>query len=323
MSPHQNFGPVVASVPCNLSWHNELTIALPGLRISWRFSSILSFCEIKKWHSWFVIKQNVRIIFFVYKGIVVLLYELITQELPFLRRYARAMTGDQMTGDLYVEAMLQEHILTPRPVETPLPRDRVALFALLDSVIADPNALPKADKDLAVFAGMSSISRRALFLTAVEQFDRESAGKILGLSPEDLHAVLTEAERDLVAALATTVLIIEDEPMIAFQLKEIIESLGHTMAGRATTRDEAVELARQHKPGLLLVDIQLADGSSGLDAMDQISEFHSAPSIVITAYPGRLLAGRANEPAFLLPKPFRVDLVRAVISQALLTQART
>ena len=114
------------------------------------------------------------------------------------------------------------------------------------------------------------------------------------------------------------VLIIEDEPMIAFQLKEIIESLGHKMVARAPTRDAAIEKAREHKPGLILVDIQLADGSSGLDAMDMISEFHQAPCIVITAYPERLLAGRANEPAFLISKPFRAEHVKTVISQALL-----
>jgi CheY-like chemotaxis protein len=90
------------------------------------------------------------------------------------------------------------------------------------------------------------------------------------------------------------------------------------MAARAPTRDIAIEMAREHKPGLILVDIQLADGSSGLDAMDMISEFHQAPCIVITAYPERLLAGRAKEPAFLISKPFRAEHVKTVVSQALL-----
>lgn len=249
-----------------------------------------------------------------------MLYELLTQELPYLRRYARAMTGDQMAGDLHVEAMLQEYILKPRPVETPLPADRIALFTLLDSVIADSNVIPPADELVPVFSGMSSLSRRALFLIAVEQFDREAVQQILRISSEQLDAALAEAENDLVSTLATNVLIIEDEPLIAFQLKEIIESLGHTMAARASTRDEAVAMARQHAPGLILVDIQLADDSSGLDAMDQISEFHRASSVVITAYPERLLSGQSNEPAFLIPKPFRADHVKAVISQALLTR---
>lgn len=252
-----------------------------------------------------------------------MLYELITQELPYLRRYARAMTGDQITGDLYVEAMLQEHILTPRPLETPLPADRIALFALLDSVIANPNALPASDESFPAFRAMSSLSRRALFLTAVEQFDRHAVETILKLTSAQLDTALAEAERDLVTALSTSVLIIEDEPMIAFQLKEIVESLGHTMVARAMTRDEAVTMASTHFPGLILVDIQLADGSSGLDAMSSIAQFHSAPSVVITAYPERLLAGQSNEPTFLIPKPFRADHVKAIVSQALLARANS
>ena len=249
-----------------------------------------------------------------------MLYELITQELPYLRRYARAMTGDQVTGDLYVEAMLQEYILTPRPAETPLPTNRITLFALLDAVLANPETLPQADENLPVFKGMSSLSRRALFLAAVEQFDASAIQAILQISPAELKSALEDAEKELVATLSTNVLIIEDEPMIAFQLKEIIESLGHTFSARATTRDEAVEMARKHRPGLMLVDIQLADNSSGIDAMKQIAEFHQAPSVVITAYPERLLSGQSNEPAFLIPKPFRADHVRAVISQALMTR---
>ena len=249
-----------------------------------------------------------------------MLYELLTRELPYLRRYARAMTGDQITGDLYVESMLQEHILTPRPAETPLPNDRIALFALLDSVIVNPQALPQTAEQVSVFKGMSSLSRRALFLTAVEQFEPEAVQQILDISADQLDDALAGAEQELLATLATNVLIIEDEPMIAFQLKELIESLGHTMVARATTHDEAVKLAAEFKPGLMLVDIQLADGSSGLDAMAEIAEFHKAPSVVITAYPERLLSGQSNEPAFLIPKPFRNDHVKAMISQALLAR---
>ena len=250
-----------------------------------------------------------------------MLYELITKELPFLRRYARAMTGDQIAGDLCVETMLQENILKPQPSDAPLPEDRIALFALLDSVLTAPDGLPNTDAAIPAFRNLSSLSRRALFLTAVEQLDSAAVGKILKVSTEDLADILQEAERDLASSLATDVLIIEDEAMIAFQLKEIIESLGHNLVARATTLKEAVEQARATRPGLMLVDIQLADGSSGLDAMDEIFAFHKVPSIVITAFPERLLSGRANEPAFLIPKPFRADHVKTVISQALLAKA--
>jgi CheY-like chemotaxis protein/DNA-directed RNA polymerase specialized sigma24 family protein len=249
------------------------------------------------------------------------LYELITKELPYLRRYARAMTGDQVAGDLCVETMLQEHVLKPQPSDASLPQDRTDLFALLDKIVAAPDQAPHANQAIPALQNLSSLSRRALFLTAVEQLDSNAVGKILNVDADELADILSEAERDLASALATDVLIIEDEAMIAFQLKEIVESLGHNMVARATTRDEAVNQARATKPGLMLVDIQLADGSSGLDAMDDIFTFHKPPSIVITAFPERLLSGRGNEPTFLIPKPFRADHVKTVISQALLTKA--
>ena len=250
-----------------------------------------------------------------------MLYQLITKELPYLRRYARAMTGDQVAGDLCVESMLQEHVLKPQPSDSQLPENRIDLFVLLDSILADPSLIPVENLSIPAFQNLSSISRRALFLTAVEQLESAAVEKILKVGADELSDILKQAEQELASSLATDILIIEDEAMIAFQLKEIIESLGHKMIARATTREEAVKQARATSPGLMLVDIQLADGSSGLDAMDEIIQFHKAPSIVITAFPERLLSGRANEPAFLIPKPFRADHVKTVISQALLTKA--
>jgi CheY-like chemotaxis protein len=71
------------------------------------------------------------------------------------------------------------------------------------------------------------------------------------------------------------------------------------------------------KPGLVLADIQLADGSSGLDAVNEMLKSFSVPVVFITAYPERLLTGERPEPAFLITKPFQPETVKAVISQAL------
>jgi CheY-like chemotaxis protein len=68
---------------------------------------------------------------------------------------------------------------------------------------------------------------------------------------------------------------------------------------------------------MVLADIQLADGSSGLDAVNEMLTSFSVPVIFITAYPERLLTGERPEPAFLITKPFQPETVKAVISQAL------
>ena len=90
----------------------------------------------------------------------------------------------------------------------------------------------------------------------------------------------------------------------------------------ARTERQAIEAILQTKPGLVLADIHLADGSSGLDAVNEILRSFSVPVIFVTAYPQRLLTGTRPEPTFLITKPFHHDNVRAVISQALFFDIR-
>jgi CheY-like chemotaxis protein len=160
--------------------------------------------------------------------------------------------------------------------------------------------------------------RQALLLTAMEDFSNNEAAIILGLTPEDVARMVKEALYDLVAQVPVSVLIIEDEPVISMDLQNIVEEMGHHVCGTATTRREAVAAAQATKPGLVLADIQLADNSSGIDAVNEILTQITAPVIFITAYPERLLTGERPEPTFLVSKPFMTDTVKATIAQALL-----
>ena len=89
------------------------------------------------------------------------------------------------------------------------------------------------------------------------------------------------------------------------------------MVGIASTHNEALSLARLDRPELILADIQLADNSSGLEAVLEILEEITVPVIFITAYPEQLLSGERPEPAFLITKPFDVETLNVSISQAL------
>jgi CheY-like chemotaxis protein len=126
-----------------------------------------------------------------------------------------------------------------------------------------------------------------------------------------------EAIEEIDRESSTSVLIIEDEPLISMQLEDLVRSLGHDVCGMAATRTQAREIAQRETPGLVLADIQLADGSSGLDAVDDILKLVDVPVIFITAYPERLLTGDRPEPTYLITKPFQEATVRAAISQAL------
>lgn len=223
----------------------------------------------------------------------------IQHQLPYLRRYARAVTGAAAQGDLAVEQMLETLLADLTGQIT-----RVTLFRALDIALAGRSR-------------GSPPARRALLLTAMEGFTQADGAAILGVPETELASLLALAESDLADAPASRICIIEDEPLIGASLSQIATSLGHTVTGVLSTHTGAVAHALSEKPDLILADIQLADGSQGTEAVAEIRRTLAVPAIFITAFPERLLSGRSGEPTFLIPKPFKPSLVKAVITQAL------
>ncbi|NLH81737.1 MAG: response regulator [Phyllobacteriaceae bacterium] len=247
---------------------------------------------------------------------------LISPQLPLLRRYARALSGSQASGDNHVVAMLEALVADPSGFDRSL-EPRVAVYKLFSSVwnanpmnrlVDEPETGSAPDCRI---EAITPLPRQAFLLTAVEGFSPWDAAVILGVDADAFADLLTEASRQIGEQVSSRVLVIEDEPIIAMDLEALVESLGHTVVGNARTRDEAVEMARRTRPGLVLADIRLADGSSGLDAVNDILVDFEVPVIFITAYPEMLLTGTRPEPTFLIAKPFREDTVKAVVSQAL------
>jgi DNA-directed RNA polymerase specialized sigma24 family protein len=247
----------------------------------------------------------------------------VAQHLPFLRRYARALSGSQQSGDAYVAAALEALIEDPS-VLNGAGGPRVALYKLFttiwNSVEVNGGADTTAGSKQPVEQRLGQITaqpRQAFLLVALEGFSEEDAGDILGIEVTALRSLVEESGRELAAEIATDVLIIEDETFIAMDLEGLVEGLGHRVIGVARTHTAAVTLAKAKRPGLILADIQLADGSSGLDAVNELLKSFEVPVIFITAYPERFLTGERPEPAFLIAKPFQPATVSAVISQAL------
>jgi len=159
------------------------------------------------------------------------------------------------------------------------------------------------------------MARQALLLAAVEDFSPADIAEILACPEDEVQPLIDSAIADIETGSRCDVLIIEDEPLIALQIEEIVRSLGHNVAGIAATHSQAVALFDAHRPNLILADIQLADGSSGIDAVNEILTKFSVPVIFITAFPERLLTGERPEPTYLITKPFSDDFVRATIGQ--------
>jgi DNA-directed RNA polymerase specialized sigma24 family protein len=246
----------------------------------------------------------------------------IAPHLPYLRRFARALCGSQKSGDAYVVATLETLIadLDSFPANMPAKVGLYHLFMACWSSISlnvdekPDDELPPAQRNVSL---LTPRSRQAFLLRTVEGFSLPDVAAILSLSEPEVEGLIAEAGREIAERVATDVLIIEDEALIAQDIEFIARDLGHNVIGVARTHREAVELAEAHRPGLILADIQLADGSSGLNAVNEMLQSFDCPVIFITAFPERLLTGERPEPAFLISKPYKVDTVKATISQAL------
>ena len=249
----------------------------------------------------------------------------VATHLPFLRRYARALTGSQKTGDAFVRATL-EAALADEATKASLSEGRIALYRAFNKVWssayleAEPETQASGEHESGAQNGLGAttpLNRQALLLTTLEDFSAAQAAQIMGLQTDQVEALVREAVSEIDKEQATSVLIIEDEPLISMQLEDLVTGLGHEIAGTAATHTQALEVVADKHPGLVLADIQLADGSSGLDAVDDILAIDSVPVIFVTAYPERLLTGDRPEPTYLVTKPFQEQTVRTAISQAL------
>jgi len=259
------------------------------------------------------------------KGSYMTLAREIAPHLPLLRRYARALTGAQESGDAFVAATLEA--IVARPAEFPRQLDpRAGLYQMFHRIWESANVevngasqdesygARKAHERLRVLA---PLSRQALLLTTLENFTTQETSEILGRSSDEVGALLDDALDALDQQTKARILIIEDEAVIAMDLSDLVTAAGHNVCAVETTASGAVAVAKRELPDLVLADSQLADGSSGIDAVKEILASFEVPVIFITAFPDRLLTGERPEPTFLITKPYSPDMVRAAVSQAL------
>jgi CheY-like chemotaxis protein/DNA-directed RNA polymerase specialized sigma24 family protein len=256
------------------------------------------------------------------------LSERLAPHLPYLRRYARAITGSQATGDSHVRGTLTALLTGQSQLESHLP-PRVALYRLFHATWANaaagPDNLALPDFNQSASGGqllsLVASGRAALLLTLLEGFSPAEVGQILQQTPEDVEQAATNAHRAIELGLASRVLIIEDETIIALDLERIVRELGHDVIGHATSQTEALSVALAMRPGLILADINLGEGGSGQQAVEEILRSFAVPVIFVTAYPERLLTGERPEPAYLVMKPFLPKTLQATIGQALFFHA--
>ncbi|QFT63158.1 response regulator [Roseivivax sp. THAF30] len=243
--------------------------------------------------------------------------------LPYLRRYARALTGSQTSGDKYAAATL-EAVLADREMIANASSAKVGLFGMFHGIWVTTGAPVTEEDDGPLKAAQGHLSRlttnsrEALLLHTIEEFPVSQVAEVMNISAEEAETLIETARQEMADGMSGRVLIIEDEAIIAMDLESIVADLGHRVTGVARTRDGARQLGSKETPDLILADIQLADNSSGVDAVnDLLKDLGERPVIFITAFPERLLTGDKPEPAFLISKPYSEEQVRSAISQAM------
>ena len=243
--------------------------------------------------------------------------------LPYLRRYARALSGSQETGDRYAAATL-EALLHDRSVFDEGLSHKVALFKAFHAIWSSSGA-PSSVGETGIqkraqahLAKLTPNTREVLLLSTIEEFTRADIAAITSLDVSEVEHLINIALRDMEDSLAGKIMIIEDEAIIALDLQGIVAEMGNKVTGVAPTHAAATRLFAEERPDLILSDIQLADGSSGIDAVNEILATASeVPVIFITAFPERLLTGERPEPAFVINKPYTEEQVRSAVSQAM------
>ncbi|MCM2414737.1 MULTISPECIES: ANTAR domain-containing response regulator [unclassified Streptomyces] len=121
-------------------------------------------------------------------------------------------------------------------------------------------------------------------------------------------------DKSHVPPLTTRVVIAEDEALIRLDLKEMLEEEGYAVVGEAGDGQQAVELAREHKPDLVILDVKMPI-LDGISAAEKIAEESIAPVLMLTAFSQRDLVERARDAGAMayLVKPFsKSDVVPAI-----------
>ncbi len=253
----------------------------------------------------------------------------IAPHLPSLRRFARALSGSQESGDAYVVAMLEALVENP----SMFPKDlepKIALYQLFlkiwNSVEANGFPVFRLEQSETI-QGLQTLTpkpRQAFLLLSVEGFGLEAIAQILDTDAAQAARLVTAADQEIASRIEPAdILIIEDEPLTAAHLEELVIGACHHVTGVARTHKEALSLAHKTKPTLILSDIQLADGSSGVEAVNEILGELEVPVVFVTGHPEMLLTGAKPEPTFLIAKPFNAETVKAVIGQALFFEVRS
>lgn len=237
-----------------------------------------------------------------------------------LRRYARASIGERVRADACVERALKAVLRTKQ-------REclATALYgALYRELIGEPAAPPRRgeiaeEERLAErVRALEPPAKHALLLRRLEQLEPAEIGEVMGLSEVEVEHLLHDGLARLRGQTGASILIIEDNFLIANHLSAVMADLGHAVTAIAATAEEAIAAARTRHPDIVLADVELGGTRSGIDAIAAIREREPVAAIYVTGFPERVYAtGQHADPTYVVTKPFQDHVLRVAIAEAL------
>ena len=239
--------------------------------------------------------------------------------LGVLRQLSRAVLADRLIGDELMRLTMARVDVDPSSSSASV-TDLAAAFVQSWRVAArGGGAKPASFSDKALKAALPrppSDERLVLLLVDVLGFSPAEAARIVG-AEAGAGEMLAAGRGALKIDDGARAVVVEDEPLIAADLRAILERMGVTVAGEARSAEEAVRVAHEAEPDVILADYNLAGRATGLDAVVRIKQDHDCPVIFITGYPDRVLQGDEVEPDFVISKPYTADNVRAAVVHCL------
>lgn len=254
-------------------------------------------------------------------------------EIPALRRFSRALIGHAARADAYLEHALTYLLSKSAPSRLVSDGDaqntRLELLKSLLSVISprldgsdpcDGCAMEKATQSILLRIPLRP--RIAFLLRTLEELRDDDIADVMGVSPLQARLLVELGSASIASEMATRVLIIDGNASTANKLETIIEELGHSSCGKASSTDEARALTDRENPGLILAALSFLDGSSSIAILEELLKDHDIPVIIITEHPELWKSESGISPVGFITKPFLTDTVRATICKALFFKKR-
>lgn len=239
--------------------------------------------------------------------------------LGVVRQFSRAVFADRLIGDELMRMTMARVSIDPASSSNSVVDVMSAFLHSWRLALKERPAEPVLFSDAALIDALPEPpddARLLILMVDVMGLTAAQAGRVLGLS-DDPGPLLRLGRQALRLERKARAIVVEDEPLIAADIRGILERLGVEVTGEASSAEDAVRVADQGEPDIILADYNLDGRDTGIDAVLRINENHDCPVVFITGFPDRVLQGDEIEPDFVIAKPYTPENVRAAVVHCL------